>query len=187
MAAALAGHYAKALADAVFGPNSGLKPEDAVMELRDAETLISGSRELQVAFDSPAVGKQRKTAVVAKLADELGVHRLIRNFLLVVVAHRRTRDLKDIRREFETAVDERLGWVPAEITSARELGTPQRQEIERILGGEAWEVHSAHVPRGRRADWRAAGPRGFPRIRLVAARQARKHAPTTGSAPLIRN
>ncbi len=136
MAAALAGHYAKALADAVFGPNSGLKPEDAVMELRDAETLISGSRELQVAFDSPAVGKQRKTAVVAKLADELGVHRLIRNFLLVVVAHRRTRDLKDIRREFETAVDERLGWVPAEITSARELGTPQRQEIERILGGK---------------------------------------------------
>lgn len=136
MAAALAGHYAKALADAVFGPNSGLKPEDAMMQLRDAEALVSGSRELQVALDSPAVGKQRKTAVVAKLADELGVHRLVRNFLRVVVTHRRTRDLKDIRREFETAVDERLGWVPAEITSARELGAPQRQEIERILGGK---------------------------------------------------
>ena len=31
MTGALAGHYAKALADAVFGPNSGLTPEDAVM------------------------------------------------------------------------------------------------------------------------------------------------------------
>lgn len=136
MAAALAGHYASALADAVFGPNSELRPEDAVTQLRDAEALVSGSRDLQVALDSPAVGKQRKTAVIAKLADELGFHRLVRNFLLVVVRHRRTRDLKDIRREFEAAVDTRLGWIPAEITSARELGAPQRQEIERILGSK---------------------------------------------------
>ena len=136
MAAALAGHYASALAEAVFGPNAGLAPETAVTQLRDAEALVSGSKELRLALDSPAVGKQRKTAVVAKLAEELGLHRLVRNFLLVVVGHRRTRDLKDIRREFEAAVDERLGWIPAEITSAKELGTPQRQEVERILGSK---------------------------------------------------
>jgi F-type H+-transporting ATPase subunit delta len=134
VAAALAEHYAKALAAAVFAPNSGLAPEAAVTQLRDAEALVLGSKELQLALGSPAVGKQRKTAVVARLADELGLHRLVRNFLLVVVAHRRTRDLKDICRQFEAAVDTRLGWVPAEVTSARELGGPQRQEIERVLG-----------------------------------------------------
>jgi F-type H+-transporting ATPase subunit delta len=134
MAAALAGHYASALADAVFAPNSGLSAENAVTQLREAEALVSGSKELQLALGSPAVGKQRKTAVIAKLADLLELHRLVRNFLLVVVAHRRTRDLRDMRQHFEAAVDARLGWVPAEVTSARELGEQQRQEVERILG-----------------------------------------------------
>jgi F-type H+-transporting ATPase subunit delta len=136
MAGALAAHYANALADAVFGPNAGLPAEAAVAQLRNAEALVSGSKELQLALDSPAVGKQRKTAVVAKLADMLELHRLVRNFLLVVVGHRRTRDLRDMRQHFESEVDARLGWVPAEVTSARELGEPQRQEIERILGSK---------------------------------------------------
>jgi F-type H+-transporting ATPase subunit delta len=136
MAGALAGHYASALADAVFAANSDLPPETAVVQLRDAEALVSGSKELQLALDSPAVAKQRKTAVVAKLADMLGFHRLVRNFLLVVVGHRRTRDLRDMRQYFESEVDARLGWVPAEVISARELGEPQRQEIERVLGSK---------------------------------------------------
>jgi F-type H+-transporting ATPase subunit delta len=136
MPGALAGHYASALADAVFAPNSGLPAEIAVTQLRDAEMLVSGSKELQLAFDSPAVAKQRKMAVIAKLADILELHRLVRNFLLVVVTHRRTRDLRDMRQHFEQVVDARLGWVPAEVTSARELGEPQRKEIERVLGSK---------------------------------------------------
>ena len=144
MAAALARHYASALAHAIFAPNSGLRPEDAVGQLRDAEALVSGSKDLQLALESPAIGKQRKTAVVAKLAGELGLHRLVRNFLLVVVEHRRTRDLKDMRREFEAEVDRRSGWIPAEITSARELNGGQRQEIERVLGEKLGKFIRAH-------------------------------------------
>lgn len=142
--AALAGHYASALADAVFAPNSGLQPENALAQVRDAEALVSGSKELQLALESPAVGKQHKRAVMAKLADELALHRLVHNFLLVVVGHRRTRDLKDIRREFEAEVDRRLGWIPAEITSARELNGGQRQEIERVLGSKLGKFIRAH-------------------------------------------
>jgi len=50
MQGALASHYADALADAVFAPNSGLKPEDAVQQLRAVDELISGSQQLQLAF-----------------------------------------------------------------------------------------------------------------------------------------
>jgi F-type H+-transporting ATPase subunit delta len=89
---------------------------------------------LQQALLSPAVGKQRKKAVVAKLADKLGLHRVTRNFLLVVVTHRRTHDLRAMRRAFEAVVDERLGWVPATISSAKELDERQRHEVEGILG-----------------------------------------------------
>lgn len=134
MAEALASHYARALADAVFARDSGISPQDALTQLRAAETLIASSKDLQRVLLSPAVNKAGKKAVVARLADELGLHRLVRNFLLVVVTHRRTSDLRAILHSFEAAVDERLGWMPAEISSARELSQEQRQEIEHAIG-----------------------------------------------------
>jgi len=134
MAEALAEHYARAFADAVFAPQSGLDPREAVVQLAGVESLVSDSKELKLTLLSPAVGKARKQAIIAKLAGELAIHRLIRNFLLVVVSHRRIYELPAIRRNFEAEVDKRLGWVPAEIASARELNNEQRNEIERALG-----------------------------------------------------
>jgi F-type H+-transporting ATPase subunit delta len=134
MTDALSTHYARALADAVFAPNSGLSPQDAVAQLAATESLISGSKELHIALLSPAVSKARKTAVISTLADQLGLHRIMRNFLLVVVKHRRTYELSPIRQSFEMLVDEQSGWIPAEIASARELAAGQREEIERALG-----------------------------------------------------
>ncbi len=144
MAGALATHYARALADAVFGAKSGLSPQDAVAQLRSIESLMSGSKDLERALLSPAVLKTRKQAVISKLADDLGLHRLIRNFILVVVSHRRTKDLKAIRQEFEILVDERLGWIPAQIASARELRPEQKKEIERVLGTKLGKFIRAH-------------------------------------------
>jgi len=134
MADALAVHYAHALADAVFAPASGLSPEDAVTQFRSAENMVTGSKPLQQALLSPAVNKPRKQAVISKLSEELGLHRIIRNFLLVVIGHRRITELKAMREGFEDVVDERLGWVRAEIASAHDVAASQREEIERALG-----------------------------------------------------
>ena len=133
---ALSVHYAAALAKSVFAPNAGLSPEEAMAQLRLAEGLLTGSKQLEHAFLSPAVGKARKKIVIEKLAAEMGLHRLIRNFLLVVVTHRRTRELPAMRRAFEAAVDEHLGWVPAEIASAKALDDEQKKEIESALGAK---------------------------------------------------
>jgi F-type H+-transporting ATPase subunit delta len=141
---ALAPHYARALADAVFGPNSGLSAQDAVDQLRAAESLISSSKQMERAMLSPAVLRTRKQAVISRLADELGLHRIIRNFLLVVVSHRRTKGLSAMRQEFELVVDERLGWVQAEIASAKELGADEKQQIERTLGTKLGKFIRAH-------------------------------------------
>ena len=144
MAGALATHYANALADAVFGPHSGISPQDAVSQLAAAESLVSGSRELRIALLSPAVSKARKAAVLSKLADELGLHRLIRNFLQVLVRHRRIHELRGIHQSFALIVDERLGWIPAEIVSAKELTAAQREQIERALGTKLGKFIRAH-------------------------------------------
>ena len=129
-------HYAAALANAVFAPNSGITPEEAMAQLRTAETLLTSSKPLEHALLSPAVGKARKKTVVEKLATEMGLHKLIRNFLLVVVTHRRTHEIPAIRNSFESAVDARLGWVPADIASAKDLSDEQKKDIERSLGAK---------------------------------------------------
>jgi F-type H+-transporting ATPase subunit delta len=131
---ALSVHYAHALANSVFKPDSGITPEEAVQQLRTAEAVLAGSRDLQIALLSPAVNKARKGAIIAKVSDALELHRTIRNFLSVITKHGRTTELKSMRQSFEDLVDERLGWVRAEISSALELGAEQRQEVERALG-----------------------------------------------------
>ena len=141
---ALSVHYAAALANSVFSGHSELSPEAAVSQLQAAESVLSGSKQLEHALLSPGVSKQRRRAVVEKLATELGFHRLIRNFLLVVVLHRRIHDLPAIRRSFEENVDERLGWVPAEIASAKELSSDQKQQIERTLGAKLGKLIRAN-------------------------------------------
>ncbi len=133
MTGALATHYADALAQAVFAPNSGLSPQDAVDQMRSVDQLITGSPQLERALLSPAINKQKKSAILSVFAEQLRLHRLIRNFLLVITSHRRTKDLSGIRQEFEAAVDLRLGWLSADITSAEELSTREKAEIERSL------------------------------------------------------
>jgi F-type H+-transporting ATPase subunit delta len=144
MAEALARHYAGALADAVFRPDSGLSPKDALAQLRNVVSTISEFKDLHIALLSPAVNKSRKQAIVSRIADQIGVHRLIRNFLLVVASHRRIRDLKEMLKSFDAIVDERTGWIPADITTARELNLEQRAEIERALGTKLGKFIRAH-------------------------------------------
>ena len=61
---------------------------------------------------SPAVSPSRKRAVVAKLID---VHAKIRNFLYVVIDHRRVHELPSIVEAFEFLIDEHLGFVRADV------------------------------------------------------------------------
>ncbi|MDQ2840426.1 MAG: ATP synthase F1 subunit delta [Acidobacteriota bacterium] len=141
---ALSSHYAEALANAVFATDSGLSPEEAGAQLKSVEEMIAGSKDLERVLLSPAVNKARKQAVAGKLADQLALHRLIKNFLLVVVSHRRIRELPMIQKNFEVIVDERTGWTPADITSAHELGSEQREHIERVLGTKLGKMIRAH-------------------------------------------
>ncbi|HEX4232223.1 MAG TPA: ATP synthase F1 subunit delta [Bryobacteraceae bacterium] len=137
-------HYAKALAEAVFRPDSGLTPAEAITQLNDAATAIRESRPLRGVLLSPAISRARKTAVVARLAGAMKLHKLLRNFLLVVSSHRRVNEMDQILSSFEAVVDDRTGFVPAEIISAGELSAAQRERIERALGTKLGKYIRAH-------------------------------------------
>jgi F-type H+-transporting ATPase subunit delta len=121
MASAVANRYAHALVDIVMATGSTLQPEDAVAQLRAVEAIIHESQELRIALLTPAIQTSRKRAVMGKLMEQTGASTLIRNFVFVVINHRRIGIIGDIREAFELQLDERLGFVRAEVSSAAPL------------------------------------------------------------------
>jgi F-type H+-transporting ATPase subunit delta len=148
----VAARYANALADVVTAGGSALNPQDAVRELRSFEAALNESRELREALHTPAIAGSRKKAVVARIADLLKLSRISRNFLLVLVGHRRIVLLGQILTTFEIALDERMGYIQAQIASAGLLGDAQRAQIdaqlEKLTGKRirtAWSVDESLI------------------------------------------
>ena len=125
--------YANALADVVTAGGSPLSPQAAVSELRAFEAAFAGSAELQNALVTPAVPAARKRAVVGRIAEVLKLSRISRNFLYVLIDHRRIAALSGIIDSFELMVDDRLGFARAEVAAAREMGEPQRAALNAVL------------------------------------------------------
>jgi F-type H+-transporting ATPase subunit delta len=135
---AVATRYANALADVVTASGSPVRPRDAVAELRAFAAAFEASAELQNALATPSVPAGRKRAVVGRIAEILKLSRISRNFLYVLIDHRRIAALPGIIDSFELIVDERLGFARAEVSAAREMSEPQRAalnaELERLTG-----------------------------------------------------
>jgi F-type H+-transporting ATPase subunit delta len=134
MAMATASRYARALADLAFDPKRGVDPESVAAELALFAGAIEASNDLRSVLLSPAVPPVRKRAVVAQLAELGGISPLVRNFLYVVIDHRRTAILSEIREAFRTLTYERMGMVEADISAARELPAGQREKVAEGLG-----------------------------------------------------
>jgi F-type H+-transporting ATPase subunit delta len=126
--------YASALADVVVAPNSGITAEQVIEQLRSFDAAVSEAPGLRLVLASPAVSSTRKRTVIRRIGDSLGMAPLIRNFVLVLSDHRRAAALTQIIDAFVVLVDERLGFVAAEVRSAVELTGEQRDDLERDLG-----------------------------------------------------
>jgi F-type H+-transporting ATPase subunit delta len=138
MASAVSTRYAQALADVVTKSGSALTPQNAVAELGSFQSVLESSREFRATLLSPAIPGSRKKAAVSRIADVLGLSGITRNFLFILIDHRRIPALGEILRTFEEVLDARLGFARAEITSARELDDAQRSalnsSLERLTG-----------------------------------------------------
>ena len=130
---AVAARYANALADVVTANTSTLSAEQAVAELRVFESTLRESAELETALVTPAVPAARKRAVVGRIGDVLQLSRVIRNFLFVLIDHRRITSLPEIIALFEEVLDARLGYARAEVISAAELNDAERRTLNTRL------------------------------------------------------
>jgi len=127
---AVAERYAAALADvAVERKNS----ETIKRNLAAFVEAFSSVADLRNALESPALNAEVKRKVIAEVAGKMGLDVAVRNFIYLVVDHRRTEILPEMEEAFLSELNERLGIVEAEVTSAHELNNDEKRQLRTVL------------------------------------------------------
>jgi F-type H+-transporting ATPase subunit delta len=120
--------YARALADVVFDRH--LDPAKTLQEAQSLARLVAGSQLLWEVWEAPSIPAEQKRALLDAIVAREGISPAVRNFVAVLIDHRRIKFLEPIVKEFEQELNRRMGFVEAQIVSARELGQAERTELE---------------------------------------------------------
>lgn len=127
---ATAQRYAAALADVAMEQKSA---EAVKRDLAAFVEVFFTSADLRNALESPAVNRDVKLKVITTIAAKTGLNAAVRNFICLVVDHRRTEMLREMVRAFGEELNKRLGIEEAEVTSARELNAAEKKELTAVL------------------------------------------------------
>jgi F-type H+-transporting ATPase subunit delta len=129
---AVTSRYARAFVDVVMdGRLDALKVSQ---ELRTIAATAQSSLELRRVWESPAIPAEQKRALLDAIVNREGLARPVRNFIAVLIDHRRIGWLDQVVKDFEQQLDSRLGFAETEITSARELTEAERRDLEAQIG-----------------------------------------------------
>lgn len=134
--AAVSSRYARALVEVVL--EQRIDADVARQQLKSIAEAVRESDDLRRVWESPAISAEQKRSVLDAIAGEIGAFKAVRNFIAVIVDHRRIAMLDDIVRQFEVELDAQLGFVEAKISSARELSADEKRgleaQVERMTG-----------------------------------------------------
>ena len=106
---------------------------DAALTLQEAQNLaqlVAGSKALRDVWGTPSIPAAQKRAVLDAIVARAGISRTVRNFVAVLIDHRRISFLAPIVKQFEIELNQRLGFTEAEIRTARELTEEERRALE---------------------------------------------------------
>ena len=127
--------YAAALADIAIERKSA---EQFRRELASFANAYGESADLREFLYSPAIERGAKHGVIEKLAPRIGLGEAVRNFIFILIDHRRTNDIDEIHTAFDEEIKKREGIAQAAVISARELSDMEKQELigalERVTG-----------------------------------------------------
>jgi F-type H+-transporting ATPase subunit delta len=107
---------------------------DATVEQMDGlGRLIDSSAELRRLLDSPLIDAHTAQRAARAVLQAEGFGKLVQDFVGVIIANRRQRQLRTIVRAFAALVAEKRGVVVAHVTSAHPLSDVQLQQLRARL------------------------------------------------------
>ncbi|MBS1850006.1 MAG: ATP synthase F1 subunit delta [Acidobacteria bacterium] len=120
--------YARAFADVVL--DRKLHPAATVRQLKTLADLLSESKELREVWQAPSIPAEQKRSLLDAVVAKEGMVAEVRNFVAVLIDHRRILFLGAIVKQLQQELDQRLGFADAAITSARELSDEEKSALE---------------------------------------------------------
>ena len=129
--AAVLGRYARAYAEVVV--RHKLNPKKTVAEFEQMAEIVNGSRELRNVMLNPAVNREQKLKLLDSIIKHIGASKFLRNFLAVLIDHRRIGKIGDVLEQFKLEMDRRMGIADAKVSSIRELTSAEKKSLEQEL------------------------------------------------------
>jgi F-type H+-transporting ATPase subunit delta len=129
--AAVLGRYARAYADVVV--KHKLNPEKTIAEFDQMAQIVHSSRELRNVLQNPAVSREQKLKLLDAIIKHIGATKMLRNFLAVLIDHRRMGKIGDLVEQFKQELDRRMGIADAKVSSMRELTAAEKKSLEQQL------------------------------------------------------
>jgi len=120
--------YARAFADVVL--QSRLEANAILAQLQGFSALLRENPDLRRVWENPAIAAQQKRGVLDAIAKREGLSRQVRNFVAVLIDHRRMHFFDAIVAQLGHELDARLGFAEAQITSSRDLSEPEKRSLE---------------------------------------------------------
>jgi F-type H+-transporting ATPase subunit delta len=129
--AAVLGRYARAYAEVAV--KNKLNPEKTVAEFQQMADVVNSSRELRNVLQNPAVSRDQKLKLLDSIIQHIGASKMLRNFLAVLIDHRRIGNIGDLLEQFKRELDRRMGIADAKVSSVRELSSAEKKSLEQQL------------------------------------------------------
>lgn len=127
---AVARRYAAALADVALEEKNADVVQAGLASFTD---VFFESADLRNFLESPAISPESKRRAIEEIANRMGLSPALRNFIYIVVDHRRTEMMREIEAAVREELNTRLGIADAEVTSARELSDAEKKELTAAL------------------------------------------------------
>jgi len=120
--------YARAFADVVL--EKRLDAAKTLLELHGLSTLLRANPDLRRVWENPAITAEQKRGVLDAIVQREEFSKSVRNFVAVLIDHRRIHFFDAIVEQLGHELDARLGFAEAQITSARELNDAEKRNLE---------------------------------------------------------
>jgi F-type H+-transporting ATPase subunit delta len=120
--------YSRAFADVVMA--SRLDAAKTLAQLHALSALLHGNPDLRRVWENPAISAEQKRGVLDAIARRESLERQVRNFVAVLIDHRRMHFYDAIVNQLGHELDTRLGFAEAQITTSRELSDPEKRSLE---------------------------------------------------------
>jgi F-type H+-transporting ATPase subunit delta len=130
--ASVVGVYARAFADVVMTrtAKNQLDVARALQELHAVDVLLKESDPLRRVLENPSIPGDRKRAVLDAITARLGTTRQVRNFVAILTDNRRLPLFSDVVKQVEQELNDRQGFVEAQVSTARQLSEAEKQMLE---------------------------------------------------------